>query len=39
VTDSYQRYLQNGFRAAWGFEGVPLRINLRRRGEDEEHEG
>jgi GTP-binding protein len=38
IPDSYQRYLQNGFRDAWGFVGVPLRINLRRRGEDEEHE-
>jgi GTP-binding protein len=37
VTDSYQRYLQNGFRDAWGFLGVPIRINLRRRGEEEEH--
>jgi GTP-binding protein len=36
VTDSYQRYLQNGFREAWGFLGVPIRINLRRRGEDED---
>jgi len=36
VTESYQRYLQNGFRAAWGFTGVPLRIELRRRGEDED---
>jgi predicted GTPase len=30
------RYLQNGFREAWGFQGVPIRINLRRRGEDED---
>ena len=36
VTESYQRYLQNGFRAAWSFSGVPLRIELRRRGEDED---
>ncbi|HEX7240925.1 MAG TPA: ribosome biogenesis GTPase Der [Longimicrobiaceae bacterium] len=36
VAESYQRYLHNGFRAAWGFQGVPLRITLRRRGEDEE---
>lgn len=35
VPESYQRYLQTGFREAWGFEGVPLRINLRRRSEDE----
>jgi GTP-binding protein len=36
IPESYQRYLQNGFRDAWGFTGVPLRINLRHRGEDEE---
>jgi GTPase len=36
IPDSYVRYLQNGFREAWGFEGVPLRINLRQRSEDEE---
>lgn len=36
IPEAYQRYLQNGFREAWGFEGVPLRINLRRRSEDEE---
>ena len=34
VPDSYQRYLQNGFRDAWSFLGVPLRINLRQRRED-----
>ena len=34
VTDSYLRYLQNGFRKAWGFLGAPLRMNLRRRGEE-----
>ena len=37
VTDSYQRYLLNGFRDAWGFLGVPIRINFRRRGEEEEN--
>ncbi|MBW3628163.1 MAG: ribosome biogenesis GTPase Der [Gemmatimonadetes bacterium] len=31
---SYLRYLQNGFRKAWGFLGAPLKLNLRRRGED-----
>jgi GTPase len=31
---SYLRYLQNGFRKAWGFLGAPLRMNLRRRGEE-----
>lgn len=36
IPESYQRYLQNGFRDAWGFEGVPLRINLRHRGDDED---
>ena len=36
VPESYLRYLQNGFREAWGFKGAPLRINLRHRGEDEE---
>ncbi|HYJ80724.1 MAG TPA: ribosome biogenesis GTPase Der [Longimicrobiaceae bacterium] len=35
VPESYLRYLQNGFRDAWSFTGVPLRIELRRRGEDE----
>jgi GTPase len=35
VPDSYVRYLQNGFRKAWGFEGAPIRLHLRRRGEDE----
>ena len=35
VTDAYQRYLHNGFRRAWTFRGVPLRIRLRhRRGEE-----
>jgi GTP-binding protein len=34
VTESYVRYLQNGFRARWGFAGVPLRIRLRRRREE-----
>ncbi|HEX6751079.1 MAG TPA: ribosome biogenesis GTPase Der [Longimicrobium sp.] len=36
IPESYVRYLQNGFRDAWGFMGVPLRINLRHRSEDEE---
>lgn len=38
ITPAYERYLHNGFRAAWGFEGVPIRINFRRRGEDEDNE-
>ncbi|HET6764745.1 MAG TPA: ribosome biogenesis GTPase Der [Longimicrobiaceae bacterium] len=36
VADSYMRYLQNGFRAAWGFTGVPIRMNLRSRREGDE---
>lgn len=35
VPENYMRYLQNGFRRAWGFEGAPLRVHLRRRGEEE----
>lgn len=29
VPAQYVRYLQNGFRAAWGFKGSPIRIHLR----------
>lgn len=29
--ESYQRYLLNGFRDAWGFTGVPIRLKLRRK--------
>ncbi|MSR23065.1 MAG: ribosome biogenesis GTPase Der [Gemmatimonadetes bacterium] len=29
IPQNYVRYLQNGFRAAWGFAGVPLRIRIR----------
>jgi GTPase len=36
VPESYERYLQNGFRDNWGFIGTPLRIELRRRREEEE---
>lgn len=36
VPESYLRYLHNGFRAAWGFTGAPIRISLRQRGENEE---
>jgi GTP-binding protein len=32
VPESYQRYLQNGFRAAWGFMGTPLRLKFTGRG-------
>jgi GTP-binding protein len=35
VVENYQRYLHNGFRAKWGFVGAPLRIHLRRRGEED----
>jgi GTP-binding protein len=31
VAENYVRYLHNGFRAAWGFRGNPVRILLRRR--------
>jgi GTP-binding protein len=35
IPENYIRYLHNGFRARWGFLGAPLRIHLRRRGEEE----
>jgi GTP-binding protein len=38
VTESYQRYLQNGFRAAWGFVGAPLRLKFTARGASQ-HQG
>jgi GTP-binding protein len=31
IPETYRRYLENGFRAAWEFRGVPLRIRFRRR--------
>ena len=31
VQDHYVRYLHNGFRAAWGWTGNPLRIVMRRK--------
>jgi GTP-binding protein len=31
VADSYQRYLLNGFRNAWSFQGVPIRLKLRKK--------
>jgi GTP-binding protein len=34
IPDNYLRYLNSGFRKAWGFLGAPLRMNLRRRGEE-----
>lgn len=33
VPANYERYLLNGFRARWGFQGVPIRIRLRGRSE------
>ena len=35
VTENYRRYLYNGFRAAWGFQGTPLRFKVRGRREEE----
>jgi GTPase len=35
IPDHYLRYLQNGFRKAWGFEGAPVRIRLRSTARDE----
>jgi GTP-binding protein len=31
IPESYRRYLERGFRAAWAFRGVPLRLKFRRR--------
>lgn len=31
VKENYVRYLTAGFRAAWGFEGSPIRIKLKKR--------
>jgi GTP-binding protein len=31
VSESYQRFLVNGFRDAWEFTGVPIRLRLRAR--------
>jgi GTPase len=36
VPEHYMRYLHNGFRAAWGFIGTPLRLRLRGKHEEEE---
>lgn len=33
VPEAYQRYLINGFRAAWKFSGSPIRLKLTRRGD------
>lgn len=32
VPESYQRYLLNGFRAAWSFTGAPVRLKFTGRG-------
>ena len=34
LQEHYVRYLHNGFREAWGFQGVPLRVILRRKSGD-----
>jgi GTP-binding protein len=31
IAEGYQRFLVNGFRGAWGFPGVPIRLRLRAR--------
>jgi len=31
---SYERYLQNALREAFGYEGVPMRLRFRGRGKD-----
>ncbi len=31
IPESYRRYLENGFREAWGFLGVPIRLQLKMR--------
>ena len=33
VKENYLRYLKAGFRSAWGFEGSPIRIKLKKRSE------
>lgn len=33
ILESYQRYLVRGFREAWSFHGVPIRIKFNRRGD------
>jgi GTP-binding protein len=33
---SYQRYLENQLRAAFGFEGTPIKMVFRTRHEDED---
>ncbi|NOT06950.1 MAG: ribosome biogenesis GTPase Der [Gemmatimonadales bacterium] len=31
VAESYQRYLLNGFRSAWGFAGAPIKLKFSRK--------
>ena len=31
---SYQRYLENQLRAVFGFEGTPIKLVIRQKGED-----
>jgi GTP-binding protein len=31
IPESYRRYLERGFRSAWGFHGVPIRMRFRRK--------
>lgn len=31
VPEAYRRYLERGFRTAWGFRGSPIRLKLRRK--------
>ncbi len=34
IPDHYVRYLHNGFRKAWGFQGSPVRLRIRASGRD-----
>lgn len=35
IPESYKRYIHNGFRDRWGFVGSPIRLNLRRKHEED----
>jgi GTP-binding protein len=37
VNQSYQRYLQNKLREAFGFSGTPIRVVFRERREKDRH--
>ena len=39
LPDSYMRYVSNGLRQAFGIEGVPIRIHLRKRENPFEKKG